>query len=80
MSEIWTFVQHSYEAHKVPEVKKKFRISDISQKCLKLEQKVWIPDMIWPKMCLKTDLFENWTVIEYLKSVLVQISDTYCIQ
>ena len=31
------------------------------------------------KKCLKTKLFGNRTVIEYLKSILVQISDTHCI-
>ena len=48
-------------------------ISDITQKCLKAEQ-----NFIFRKnRCLKTELLGNQTVIECLKSILVQISDRH---
>ena len=46
----------------------------------KTETKVHISDTFWKNVSKDPELFKNWKVIEGLKSLLVQISETYCIE
>ena len=66
ISEIWTFVCWC---------SKKVRISDIPQSVWNLNKKLDFRHI--KNLCLKSWLFENGTVIECLKSILVGISVNY---
>ena len=78
-SEFWTFV-HSIFWH--------IRCLISKQKLLDFRHftkvsKIWTKFQIskkkfWSKVCLKSELFGKWTVIEWVKSIVVWISDTYC--
>ena len=47
-----------FQTHKVPKnPNRSVRTSDISQLCLKSEQKLWISDTFLPKLCVENQTF-----------------------
>ena len=59
--DVWSsnFCVSGFQEHEMSKIKTKFDISEITQKCLKCEQKFRILDTFWIKLCVKDKLLEN---------------------